>query len=419
MLVDDLARVDWNTVRDCIEIEVLGRDDAEAKYGHLLPEGVTFKDIPETTFLFEQLKASASTQVAETDGTGLRGTEFEGLQRYQFFAPGYEWNNNVVEVLHFWNKGIKTPSGAHDSYEILINGVPVKVDTEGKPSPIPYISKQLPYFYIPYSPRSGDEHYAAGIIEISYSESTALRQHREMGSDRQKLSLFSPAFSDVNDEIDQKDLKLKPLSIIRTKGGVPKQFQIPGITNADLALQDRYEASLKRAVGIDERVLGLESTGPRLTATEVSFLREAAMKRLREFLFLYKNALLHREIKLKFSLFKQYYSSPFAMESKIKDDKGTRTMINKFKEFNVRLDNNVYVQRNINPDFFDDDVNADLDIQILLPMTPAQMAAMWSQILRDVVPFKQAGTVNYSLKKIIDRYVSSLGAKPEALQEDQ
>ena len=150
MLVDDLARVDWNTVRDCIEMEVLGRDDAEAKYGHLLPEGVTFKDIPETTFLFEQLKASASTQVAETDGTGLRGTEFEGLQRYQFFAPGYEWNNNVVEVLHFWNKGIKTPSGAHDSYEILINGVPVKVDTEGKPSPIPYISKQLPYFYIPF-----------------------------------------------------------------------------------------------------------------------------------------------------------------------------------------------------------------------------------------------------------------------------
>src|SRR3990167_2663778 len=61
MLVDDLARANWNTVRDCIEVEVMGRDEAEAKYGHLLSD---FKNIPETTYLLEQLKASATTQVA-------------------------------------------------------------------------------------------------------------------------------------------------------------------------------------------------------------------------------------------------------------------------------------------------------------------------------------------------------------------
>ena len=413
ILIDDLARADWNTVRDLIEVEVLGRDEAEARYGHL----ADFTKIPQTTTFLEQLKASATAVVAETDGTGLRGTEFESLQKYHFFAPGFVWSNEVVEILHYWNKGIKTPSGCLDSYEILINGYPAQVDT-GKPSPIPYIHKQLPYFHIPYSPYSGDEHYAAGIFEIGRAEAKAIQQHREMSSDRQKISLFSPAFSDVNDEIDQRHMKLKPFAIIRTRGGVPKQFQIPGITNADLALQDRYEASYKRAVGIDERVLGLESTGPRLTATEVSFLREAAMKRLREFSFIYRNVLLNREIRLKLSLFKQYFSSPFKKEPKIKNDRGTRVMASKFKEFKVRLSTNVYVSKEIRPNFFEGEVDVDLALEVLLPMTQAQMSAMWSQILRDAVPFVQAGIIDISLKKVWNKYVESLGASPESLKED-
>ena len=415
ILIDDLARADWNTTRDLIEVEVMGRDEAEARYGHL----ADFKAIPQTTYLLEQLKASGGTQIAETDGTGLRGTEFESLQKYQFFAPGFSWSNDVVEILHYWNKGIMTPSGCLDSYEILINGYPIKVDLKNSPSPIPYIHKQLPYFHIPYSPYSGDEHYAAGIFEIGRAEARAIQLHREMMSDRQKLSLFSPAFSDVNDEIDQRMIKLKPLTVIRTKGGTPKYAQIPGVTTADLAIQDRYEASYKRAVGIDERVLGLESTGPRLTATEVSFLREAAMKRLREFLFLYKNALLHWEIKLKFSLFKQYYSSPLKRESKVKSDSGNRILKGKFKEFDVRTGSNVYVKKMVDPNFFEGEVDTDLDLQVLLPMTPAQMAAMWSQILRDAVPFAQAGIIDISLKKVWNRYVEALGTNPDSLKEDR
>lgn len=415
MLVDELARADWNTVRDCIELEVMGRDEAKARYGHLI---ANFDDIPQTTFLLEQLKASASTVVAETDGTGTRGTDFESLHKYQFFAPGFDWSDDVVELAHYWNKGIMTPSGCLDSYEILINGFPVKVDMPTKPAPIPLISKELPYFHVPYSPYSGDEHYAAGIIEIGEADARSIQEGREMKNDRQRLSLFSPVFSDVNDEIDQKQMKLKPLSIIRTRGGVPKQFTIGGITNADLALQDRDEASFKRAVGIDERVLGLESTGPRLTATEVSFLREAAMKRLREFSFLYKNVLLHREIKLKFSLFKQYFSSPLSKESKTKNDSGLRVLKAKFKEFKVKVENNIYSKKEINPNFFEGEVDVDLDLQVLLPMTPAQMAAMWSQILRDAVPFVQAGVIDLDLKKVWNKYVESLGAKPESLRKD-
>lgn len=413
ILIDDLARADWNTVRDLIEVEVMGRDEAEAKYGHLVDD---FDLIPQTTSLLDQLKASATTQIAETNGTGLQ--DEDSLRSYQFFAPGFDWSNEVVEILHYWNKGIKTPSGCLDSNEILINGYPVKVDLKKKPSPIPYIHKQLPYFHIPYSPYSGDEHHAAGIIEIGLAEAKAIKRHREMMSDRQKISLFSPAFSDVNDEIDQRQLKLKPFSIIRTKGGVPKQFQIPGLTTADLLLQDRYEASFKRATGIDERILGLESAGPRLTATEVSFLREAAMKRLKEFAFLYKNSLLHHEIKLKFSIFKQYFSSPFSRESKTKDDKGTRILKNKFKEFKIKS-GNTYTKKELTPNFFEGEVDVDLDLQILLPMTQAQMATMWSQILRDSVPFIQAGVIDISLKKTFEKYLEALGVNPNSLKEDK
>ena len=95
------------------------------------------------------------------------------MSHYQFFAPGFDFSDDVVEIIHYWNKGIKRVSGAHDSSEILINGYPVQVDTKNKPSPIPYIHKQLPYFHVPYSPYGGDQHFAAGIIEIGLAGRSA------------------------------------------------------------------------------------------------------------------------------------------------------------------------------------------------------------------------------------------------------
>jgi hypothetical protein len=413
VLLDDLGRA--GNFRDCIILEVMGRDEAENKYGHLVKK---WDDIPKTTELLKMLIAQGGVQIAETDGTGLRGTEFESLTKYQFFAPGFDWSDDVVEIQHYWNKGIKTPSGASDSYEILINGYPAQVDTKGSQSPNPYIHKQIPLTHIPYSPYSGDELWAAGIIEIGMSETQAIKKHREMMSDRQKVSLFSPAFTDVNDEIDQKQLKLAPLSLIRTKGGIPHQFQIPGITNADIELRTDYESSFKRAVGIDERMLGIESSGPKLTATEVSFLRESAMKRLREFSFLYQNALLQGEIKLKLSLFKQYFSNPLVRENAKKKDAANRILKVTFKEFKVKT-GSTYYQKEINPNFFEGEVDVDLDLALLLPMTQAQMVTMWSQILRDATPFVQAGVIDLSLKKVFEKYLEALGSNINDLREDK
>jgi len=411
VLVDDLARGEM--YRDACILEVMGRDQAEEKYGNL----VDFDNVPGTTQLLSQLTAPASSTVAETDGTGLRGTEFEGMSKYQFFAPGFDWSDDVVEILHYWNQGVRTPSGASDSHEILVNGHPAKVDTKREPSPIPYIHKKIPLTHVRYSPYSGDEFWAAGIIEIGRSDANEIKKKREMMTDRQKLSLFSPAFSDVNDEIDQKNLKLKPLSVIRTKGGVPKYAQIPGVTNADLTMLDRDESSFKRATGIDERILGIQADAPRLTATEVSFLREAALKRLRDFAFLYKNALLHSEIRFKLSLFKQYFSDPLAREDKQKNDKANRVLKNKFKEFKVKS-NNTYVSKQINPNFFEGEVDVDLDLQLLLPMTQAQLVTMWGQLIRDSVPAVQAGILDWSVKKMYEGYAEALGRNHNSLKED-
>ena len=415
ILKDDLARADWNTCRDLIELEVMGRDAAEEKYGHLLNFD---KDVPQTTKLLAQLTSGAKFAViAETDGTGLRNTEFQTLSKYHFFSPGFEWSDDVVEIMHYWNKGVLTPSGALDSYEILINGIPAKIDTKNKPSPNPYIHKQLPYTHYMYSPISGDIAWGMGIVEIGKSPGQAIKKNQEMMIDRQRISIFAPAFSDVNDEIDQKNIKMKPLSIIRTKGGVPKVMTIPGVTTGDLAVMDRIEQDYKRATGIDERILGIQSDLKSITATEASFLREAALKRLGEFLFLFKSALLHGEIKLKLSLFKQYFSNPMVREKYQKRDKAMRQMKNKFKEFKIKT-GNTYTMKEISPNYFEGEIDADLDVQLLLPLTQAQRVTMWGQLIRDSVPAIQAGVIDWSLKKMYDGYAEALGRNPDSLKED-
>lgn len=409
MLVDEMARANWDTARDCIKIEVLGNDEAKRKYASLIGgDEVWDKQIKTHGELTHALQDTQTSHVAQTADTNTGN--YKQLNAVRFFAP-IEFAEDAIEILHYWDK-------IHDCYEIIANTEPIRVGTKKKPSPIPYISKQLPFTPIQYSPYSGDEFWAAGIIEIGLADSKAIKKHREMMSDRQKLSLFSPAFSDVNDEIDQKQLKLKPLSIIRTRGGVPKQFQIPGVTNGDFMLQDRHEASLKRAVGIDERVLGSGADSPRLTATEITFLREAALKRLKEFAtLLYRRALV-REVKLKFKLFEQYYSSPFKQDERVSND-GVKRIKVLAKEFKVKTGENIYIKKTINSSFFDGDIDVDIDMQTLLPMTDAQMLTVWAQVMRDVVPFAQAGLIDIDVEKVVTKYLEALRVNINSLRKDK
>src|SRR3990167_9059812 len=121
---------------------------------------------------------------------------------------------------------------------------------------------------------------------------------------------------------------------------------------------------------------------------------------------------------MKLSLFKQYFSNPLSKESKVKSDKGGRIIKSKFKEFKVKV-GNVYKRKEISPNYFEGEIDVDLDLQLLLPMTQAQMVTIWSQILRDSVPFVQAGIIDVSLKKIYGKYMEALGTNMNSLTEDK
>ena len=408
MFVDELTKADFQTARDCAEIEILGIDDAKRIYGHLVVDwdtnikkksalGVVVPEI-QTGQIHGAQTASQSAQ-KETSSTNI----------FRIFAP-IEISDDEIQVLHYWNR-------VNDSYEIVIQDYGAQVKSADTPKPIPYIHKQLPFSPIQYSPYSGDEFWAAGILEVTFSEIKASQRNREMKADRQLLSLFSPAFSDVNDEIDQRNFALKPLSIIRTKGGVPRIFQIPGLTNADIALAKEYEEAIKRASGIDERLLGFVGGKSRMTATEVSFIREASLARLREFMFLYKMSLI-RMVRLSVKLFEQYYASPIKREPLVKGDSAVKQLAVKMKEFKIKT-GNVYKSKEVYEGMFSGDItDVDLDMRVLVPMTPAQLVTKWAQVLRDLTPFAQAGIVNVDLDKIVGKYLSALEVDLETLRKD-
>ena len=411
VLVDEMATADFvGTARDAIKLEVLSWSDAKRTYGHLVKDWDT--NIKKASQLLNLTEAVRQTNVSVTSDNLTRGIE---VNEFRFFAP-IDFTDDHVEILHYYSKNMGVDGT--DTKEMIINGYPAVVDSKKKPAPLPYVHKQIPITPIPFSPYGGDEFWAAGLIEIGLSEARAIKKFREMMADRQKLSLFSPAFSDVNDEIDQKVLKLKPLSLIRTRGGVPKQWQIPGITNADLTLQDRFEQSYKRAVGIDERVLGVGGEGSPLTATEVSLLREAALRRLREFAFLYKTAIL-REVKLKNALFKQYYSSPMKREARVKNDKAVKRLKVLAKQFKIKMGDNVYTQKHVHEGMFHDNIDIDIDMRILVPMTQAEMITKWAQILRDAMPFVQQGILDLDLEKVFEKYLDAMEVNINSLRKDE
>lgn len=408
ILVDEMTRGSIENARYLAEIEILGYDDAKRVYSHFFKGG-------EKEFEERIPKSRQSSGLSEITGENKVATIADDNTRdkvdlFQSFAP-IELEPEQAEIILHWEK-------IQDTREIIINGEAVKVQTKGRISPIPYTHKQIPYTAIPYSPYGGDEFWAAGIIEIGRADADQIKKFREMHLDREKIHLFSPVFADVDDEIDQRLLRLKPLSIITTKSGTsPTPFNIPGVSNADFVLEDRTADSFKRAVGIDERILGVSPEGVRLTATEVAFLREAALRRLREFAFLYKEALL-REVKLKLSLFKQYFSSPLSREEILLKD-GMKELKIAYKRMKVPTGGNTYIEKDVKASLFEGEVDIDLDMRLLIPMTQAQLITKWSQVIRDATPFVSAGIIDLDMEKIFTNYLEALEVPIDSLRSDQ
>ena len=411
VLVDELAKADFQTARDLVELEFLHYDDAkriyakflkggEAEWDERIPKGVTFQ-------LVEPLTGPRVAETADTNtGTDKPGTR---LKEVPLFAP-IDLAEDMVQMMHCWNR-------IDDTYELIANGEAVKVRTSKDPSPIPYIHKQIPFEALQYSIYSGDEFWAAGIVEIGLAEGQAIKKHREMMTDRQKVALFTPMMAEVGSEIDKRQLRLRPLSIIYTRGGKPTPLQIPGLANADLELVRNHEEAFKRAVGVDERILGASTDRLRLTATEIGLLRESSLRRLREFLFLYKNALI-REVKFKIKLFEQYYASPLKREKRIVGDTGVKRLKVQAKAFKIKLGTNAYKSKEVYVSLFEGDIDMDLDMQTLVPMTRTEQATIWAQLIRDTAPVTQI--LGISLEKLYSRYIYAIAEIDlDSIREDK
>lgn len=411
VLMDEASRSDFKgTARDAILIEILSRAEAKLKYAHLVGGDEAFEARVPTTESITALSTAeiANAGIATTANNNKRDVH---VRKYTFFAP-IEMADDMVEILHYF---CVRPV---DSYEITINGAPIQVQTLSNPSPMPWIHKTIPITPLRYALYSGDEAWGQGLIEISYADAKASRQNREMMNDRQRLSLFSPVFSDTADEIDQKLLKLKPLSIIRTRGGVPNQFKIPGITNADLQMGADLAASIKRATGVDEALLGNASGNlQQYTATAVAFIRQMAFMRLKDFEFLYKQALID-EVRLKLKLFEQYYSSPLKQAPHLTQEEGLNQVASTLKEFNVKT-GNVYTKKAVSSTLFTGAIeDIDLDEQALTPSSQAELITKWSQVIRDMTPFVQAGIIDLDMEKLATEYLQALDVNIDKIRKD-
>lgn len=414
VLVDEQTRADFRgTCRDAIMVEIISREEAKLRYAHLIGGVKAFDERIPTT---QALKAIA---VGELQNRGVATTANNNTRDvtahiYTFFAP-IEVALNMVEVLHYF---CVRPE---DSYELLVNSSPIFVKTDTQPSPMPWIHKEIPLTPIRWSLYSGDEFWGVGIMEISNADAKANRQYREMMNDRQRISLFSPVFIDPNSELDQRLLKLKPLAIIPTRGGVPTQFRISGITTADLQISSDHQASLKRATGIDEQLIGGGNTNQlgqhRLTATAVAFMRQSAFMRLKDFQFLYKQALID-EVRLKMKLFEQYYASPLKRAEHEEDKQGLKTLATQARQFSVKIGNE-YRKKSVSSTLFNGPIeNIDLDMGVLVPLTPVEQIAKWSQVIRDTVPFVEAGVLDLDLEKMMTKYLSALDVNIDHLRKD-
>lgn len=414
VLIDEQARADFRgTARDACLIEIIPREEAQLRYAHLVGGLEAFDErVPST----QTLKAIS---VGELQNRGIATTANNNTRDvsahiYTFFAP-IELAVNMVEVLHYF---CVRPE---DSYELLINGQPIFVKTDTQPSPMPWIHKEIPLIPIRFDLYSGDEFWGRGIIELSRADSRANKQYREMMNDRQRLSLFSPVFTDVNDEIDQRLLKLKPLAIIRTRGGVPTPFKVGGITSADLQISADHAASLKRATGIDDSMIGGGNAellgGRRLTATAIAFMRQSLFLRLKDFQFIYKTALID-EVRMKMKLLEQYYASPLKQAQHLKNEPGLQQLANQVRQFNVKV-GDVYMRKNVSSTLFNGPIeHIDLDMEVLMPLTPAEQITKWSQVIRDTVPFIEAGVLDLDLEKMMGKYLSALDVNMDALRKD-
>ena len=233
----------------------------------------------------------------------------EGQSRFQIGGE------EMIEVYFYENKEF-------DKFQVIANGTLI-LDI-----PLPYKHKQLSCFFATWWQRATDTIYGVGIPELCQNNTELLNKIVNMRVDQLTISIYSMLLYGGSEEFSEEELELEP-------GRAKKVFdvnnykwlEIPG-AGAESYKEEEYILN-----DIDEESGITKSLGGReigRTATEISFNREAGLRRMKTPLDSIEDA-MEEEGNLRLALIQQVYSNPVRVE-KIIGREGMEDYVNYYRQ---------------------------------------------------------------------------------------
>lgn len=238
-----------------------------------------------------------------------------------------------VEVLHYYSRAI-------DAYWVVANNVVVR------DGPLPSRHKELP-FAVLYQYRVPGRFWGLGIPKVIHYLSEERKTIRRLNLDRQKIIVAGAFLHNNAFDIDDEDAQLEPgrwLSV-DTNGqdvrGAVQQVQMSDVPASYFKTEEILLEDIKRAHGIDDRVMGLNVGG---TATEAAILKESALKRVNMISIQAEMDTVVRIGRLKWSNIQAFYGTPrmerIVQDNKERERKQYRQMSVRGKKFEIVDDGN-------------------------------------------------------------------------------
>ena len=216
----------------------------------------------------------------------------EGQSRYQVGS------REMIEVYFYENKEL-------DQFQIIANGILI-LDI-----PLPSKHKKLSCFFATFFQRATDTIYGVGLPELTRNNTELLNKIVNMRVDQLTLSIYSMLLYGGAEEFSEEELDLEP-------GRAKKVFdvnnykwlQTPGAGSESYKEEEMILNDIDEETGITKSLGGREIGR---TATEISFNREAGLRRMKTPLDSIEDA-MEEEGELRLALIQQVYVNPIKIE---------------------------------------------------------------------------------------------------------
>lgn len=218
--------------------------------------------------------------------------------RPEWFQPVRNFDDNEIEVLHYYNK-------VDDLYLIIANGVLLTPSD----NPNPYKHKDFPFvrgidIVVPHS------FYGYGEPKIVRDLSEEKDTLRNMRLDTTHINIHKRFIVDDRLELDDEDFTARPHQAIQGPPGSIQEVQQSPINPEAYREEELLNDDIVKATGIDPRLTSGGGGSAEETATEIAIKRESSLRRIRLKLRLLERISLRRIARLRLSNIQQFYSIP-------------------------------------------------------------------------------------------------------------